>query len=573
MSRFTAPIGIHDFAKLRRSGAAYVDKTAFIAEWLRSPHEVTLIPRPRRFGKTLNLSTVAYFLRLDGDDRRGLFEDLAIWKEEAARAHFGRYPVIAMTFKDAKATTWPQTEARLKLLLAELCDRHAEVLTSDRVSPLSKDVIGKVLRREADSTDCGGLLRHLSAALADHHRAPVAILIDEYDAPIHSAYAGGFVDEALSFFRELLGSGLKDNPHLFKGLLTGILRIAKESIFSDLNHLAVHTVLDPRYATAFGFTEDEVVELATQAGVADRIDAMRDWYNGYRFSGHVIYNPWSVLNFLSEPDRPPRAHWRLTGSDEIIRSLLRHRSLRSDDWARLLAGEAVDKPVMEALALRDVARHPSAVWSFLLFSGYLTATEIRYGESEVYAAVRIPNREVRGVFESVFRRWLDDALDSDAEVDDLLRALVEADADAASHYLTRVLTEQASYYDFPRGTGEVVYHAFVLGLLVRLGGAYRVRSNPESGYGRADVLIIPKSPGEPGVVIELKTLGERDTPEQSLDAAMAQIETRAYATELRAAGATPIHAMAVVFDGKRAHVRTERGGPASSPNQDNRRRP
>jgi hypothetical protein len=556
MGSFRAPIGVHDFARLRRDGATYVDKTALASELLRSPTLVTLLPRPRRFGKTLNLSMLRSFLERTDEDRSDLFEGLAVWEDAEARQHFGRYPVIELSFKGIKARTWADAFVGIRRLLAELAARHLSALQGEALSIPSQVTLDRILRLEAEPAECWDLLGVLSKALARHHGAQVVILIDEYDTPIHAAYVHGYYDDAITFFRAFLGGGLKDNPHLFKGVVTGILRVAKESIFSDLNNLAVYTMLDPRYSTAFGFTEAEVAGLAALAGAEARLDTAREWYDGYRFGGHVIYNPWSVLNFLAEPDMPPRPYWRLTGSDDILRGLLHRRALDLPSWEALLAGETIERPVAESLALRDLDRSEPVLWAFLLFSGYLTATDASYGGREVRARLRIPNREVHGIYESVFARWIEDALATDTEVEGLMRGLLRGDAEAVAEYLTRVLTEQASYHDFPRrGSSEALYHAFVLGLLVRLAGDYRVRSNAESGHGRADVLVVPHRRGAPGVVLELKVPGHGESVEQALASALAQIAARDYAAELRAAGADPVHALAVVFDGKRAHVR------------------
>lgn len=553
VSLLASPIGIHDFAELRRRQATYVDKTAFVTDLLHRPTPVTQFLRPRRFGKTLFVSTLRHFLGRGGEDRADLFQGLAVWDDAKARRHFGRHPVIDLTFEGIHQRTWRDAFTSIRRVLTRLCQQHAYLLDDPRLSHPTRRRLERVLALEADPAEYRDLLGWLSRALADHDGAPAVILIDEYDTPLHAAYAHGYDEEALSFFRVFLGNGLKDNNSLFRGVLTGTLRVAE--LADDINNVTVDTPLTRRYATAFGFTEPEMTDLARLAGAEERLDAIRDWYDGYRFGGETIYNSWSVLNFLSDPAQPPQPFWRLTGSDGILRRLLLRRGLAPTDWEALLAGETVDKPLFESLSLRDLDRSVEPVWTFLLFSGYVTATAVDYERAEPRARLRIPNREVRGVYESIFAGWLRDALDSDTEVEALLRALLRGDADVVGRYLTRILTDQASYHDFPRRAGEAIYHAFVLGLLVRLAGDYHVRSNRESGYGRADVLIIPKRPGHPGVVLELKALEEDETVDTALASAVTQLTDRDYAAELRAAGATPVHALAVVFDGKRAHVR------------------
>jgi hypothetical protein len=398
------------------------------------------------------------------------------------------------------------------------------------------------------------LLPELSQALATHHGQPVVILIDEYDTPIHAAWLHGYYDEAISFFRTFYGEGLKGNAHLFRGVLTGILRVAKESIFSDLNNLMVHDTLDPYFSTAFGFTEPEVQQLAREAGAESSLPALREWYDGYDFGGHAIYNPWSVLNALAKPKMPPQPHWRYTSSDSILERLLGKQGPEPEHWQALLEGKSIQQILLPSLPLRDLDHNPDALWTFLLFSGYLTASDVDYSQANMQAWLRIPNREVRGIYEAVFDGWIRRPLGSQGQADALVDALLRGDADAASASITRVLTEMASYHDFPRER-EDLYHAFTLGLLARVRSTYLLRSNRESGYGRADLLLIPRQSGQPGVVIELKAPSAGQSPERALDEAMAQIERMNYRAELQAAGAQPIFAYALVFENRRAYLR------------------
>jgi hypothetical protein len=353
----------------------------------------------------------------------------------------------------------------------------------------------------------------------------------------------------------------RDNPHLYKGVLTGILRVAKESIFSGLNNLDVFSLLRSEHAESFGFTEREVEALARAAGAEAHRDTLRDWYDGYVFGGRVIYNPWSVIKFLDDADKRPQAHWVATGSDDILRRLITGGRLGSlSEQEALLRGEAVERTIVEPIALRDVDRVSDAVWSFLLFSGYLTAAEVEYGDNGVRARLRIPNREIRLVYTSLVAGWLESGLGGAHAVDSLLKALLAGDAERVEQWLERLLITNVSYHDLPRPAGELPYHMFVLGLLVRLAPDYDVHSNREAGFGRADVTIAPRQPGRPGVIIELKSLDpHRDaSPEAALEAALAQIQARAYAVELRDRGARPIYCYAAVFDGKRAYVRVRR---------------
>jgi hypothetical protein len=561
---FVAPIGISDFRLLRQQGATYVDKTASIARVLASPTQALLFPRPRRFGKTLWLSTLQAFVERGDDDRAALFGDLAIWGHDAARAHMGRYPVVFMTFKDVKHDTWERAVTDVAGIVARAFQGQAGIRST--LSGTAARDFDALADRRADEVLLGRSLAFLSELLHHHHGERVVLLIDEYDTPIHAGYNHGYYDRAVGFFRNFLSGGLKDNSHLFKGVLTGILRVAKESIFSGLNNLDVFSLLRSEHAESFGFTESEVETLAHAAGAGEHLGTLRDWYNGYVFGGRVIYNPWSVIKFLDDADKRPQAHWVATGSDDILRRLVTGGRLGSlSEQEALLRGETVERTIVEPIALRDVDRVSDAVWSFLLFSGYLTASEVEYGDEGVRARLRIPNREIRLVYTSLVAGWLESGLGGSHAVDSLLQALLAGDAERVEQGLERLLITHVSYHDLPRHAGELPYHMFVLGLLVRLAQGHDVHSNREAGFGRADVTIAPRQPGRPGVIIELKSLDpHRDaSPESALEAALAQIDARAYAAELRDRGASPIHCYAAVFDGKRAYVRVRRDADTS----------
>lgn len=557
VKRFDAPTGIDDFAELRERGATYVDKTAFIVDLLTHSAKVTLFPRPRRFGKTLNLSTLRYFLDVDPVDRSGLFEGLAVWDDANAREHYQRHPVVLLSFKELKATSFDAMMSGIRLQLKRWMQDRTALLDSPRVGVADRDILRGLAHATASDAECREALLALSSALASHHGAPVAVLIDEYDTPIQAAWLNGYYDEAIDFFRPFLGAAFKGNPHLFKGVLTGILRVAKESIFSGLNNLDVYGILQPEYSDTFGFTEDEVTELARRADALDHLDALRAWYNGYRFGGTVIYNPWSVIKFLSSRDKAPRAWWINTGEDALIRHLVRGRQLGTLSLQEaLITGETVEQPISEAIAMPDVGRIPSVLTSLLLFSGYLTTEAVEWGFDGALARLRVPNHEVRTAFGRLFASELDAGLATTyRSIDDLRAVLLAGDSEQLALYLTRILLADASYHDFPSHLGEAVYHTFVLGLLVHLRDDYAVRSNREAGLGRADVLITPHRPGEPGVVLELKVPGRDGDVDKALDAGAEQIRAKRYVAALEAQGAAPVHAMVVVFDGKLAHVR------------------
>ena len=549
---FAAPIGVSDFRLLRTWGATYVDKTALVREVVSAPSQVLLVPRPRRFGKTLNLSMLGAFLGRSGEDPAPLFEGLDAWEDPVARAHFRRYPLISLTFEDVKHESWETCRESIGVVVAEALREHAELLERGGLSADEAREFAAVAAGEASEARLCRALRSLCRHLHAYHGEPAVLLIDEYDTPIHAGYHHGYYDRVVGFFRNLLSASLKDNPDLFRGVLTGILRVAKESVFSGLNNLAVHSILSARFATAFGFTEDEVAWLAGLAGLSERLPEIRDWYNGYRFGGATIYNPWSVLSYLRNPDDGPRAYWATTASDELIRELFsRGQAGKVADVEAILRGEALDKPVDENLVLRDLGRRPEAIWSLLLYSGYLRA------EAGTGATLRLalPNREVAVAWRAAFTRILEAGLHGGDHVRDMLAALLAGDDAEFGRYLSDLLLNTLSYHDFGPRPRERVYHAFIAGMLVFLEPGHEVRSNRESGHGRYDVMVSPRTPGEPGVVLELKAVDDGAAVDQALDEACHQLRDRDYAADLRARGAAPVHELAVVFDGKRAHVR------------------
>jgi hypothetical protein len=552
------PIGQSDFRVLREQGYTYVDKSAFIVDVLEASAQVLLLPRPRRFGKTLNLSMMRYYVERSAEDQSELFAGLEVEGSTTARAHQQRYPVMFLTFKDIKESSWDACLSGLAGVLAGLYREHAYLLDSEVLQPQERDAFTAILNGTAPVTQAAAALRELSRLLALHHGERVVLLIDEYDTPLHAAYHGRYYDQAVGHLRNLLSGGLKDNPHLFKGVLTGILRVAKESIFSGLNNLAVYSILRPEFATAFGFTEPEVAELAELAGAPEANAGIREWYDGYRFGERTLYNPWSVINFLDSEDRKFRPYWIATSSNDLVREMMTTgpHGLRTELEA-LLSGGTVDKPIEEHIVLRDIDTKPDALWSFLLFSGYLRAREL-YTDAldQQWARLDLPNREVRAALATMVKDWLSERVGGASEVQALLQALLRGNARVLEHYLSRMMKVSLSDHDTGGREPERVIHGFIVGLLVGLQPEYEVRSNRESGLGRYDVMVLPRTAGRPGVVLELKTVevDDGETPSAALESALRQIRERDYATELRERGASPIIELAAVFDGKRAWV-------------------
>ena len=551
------PLGISDFRKLRQRGLTYVDKTASIAQMLAATPEVLLFPRPRRFGKTLLLSTLQAFVERGDEDREPLFRDLAIWNDPAARQHLARYPVVFMTFKDVKLTTWDECLESLGAIIAHAFDAHREVRAS--LGGMDAGIFDAVIEHRASPVRLMRSLGFLSEILHRHHGERVVLLIDEYDTPIHAGYVHGYYDRVIEFFRNFLSGGLKDNSHLFKGVLTGILRVAKESIFSGLNNLRVFSLLHPAFGSAFGFTEPEVADLLGRAGVADRSVEVQRWYNGYVFGRTVVYNPWSVLSFLADVPYAlkPQPYWLSTSSNELVKDLIvRHADHVQPELEALLAGQSILRVIDENVAFQELARRPSSLWSLLVFSGYLKAEEPADATEPASYALSIPNQEVRQVYTSTFQLWMEDHVRAGGgDLERLTRALLAGDAETFQDQLQAFATNVLSYHDTALPAPEKLYHGFILGLLTVLEPHYLVRSNRESGQGRPDVQIRPAVPGNPGVLLELKVARPGHTTlDEALAQGLAQIARRGYAAELHAAGAQPIHALAVAFDGKTVRV-------------------
>jgi hypothetical protein len=559
------PLGISDYRELRRNGYSYVDKTAFAADVLAGDAKVLLFPRPRRFGKTLNIRMLQAFLERGGDDTTDIFADTTVWSwnEGQAREHFKRYPVIALSFKDVKGKTWTQLWTDLQLLLTNELTRLPENGTLDEGKCPSPDYVAKLRHPDAGPDAFRHYLSVLSEWAYATTREPVVIPIDEYDAPLHAAWQHSHWDDTVGFFRTFLSSGFKDNARLFRGVLTGILKVAKENIFSGLNNLSTLSILQSHCAQHFGFTQAEVDELLKAANLFEQRDQVRDWYDGYRFGMSdpvVLYNPWSLLCWLNAPEDGFQSFWKNSSSNDLVRELLIKQAAEiGPELQALVRGETVERLLDENVAFQDLERSKSALWSILTFTGYLTPVHSAHVQRHSQAALRIPNQEVLSIFEDTFLPLVTDQPTSLSR-STLAEAMLSGDASRFARLLTDSLTAALSYHvvaQLPTGRPvEAVYQAFIVGLLLHLQDTHRVVSNREAGAGRADVLVIPKSPG-PGVVLELKTIDKRfgETAESSMQRALEQLRKRDYAAELRAAGATEVHELAVVFDSKVCDVR------------------
>jgi len=554
------PIGLDDFRSLREQRLEYVDKSDLIRQLLDRPGvQAIVFPRPRRFGKTLNLSMLRCWFEKRDEDLSHLFQDLSIWRAgDEYRAHFQRYPVIHFNFKGTKAESFEDCWGAIREKIIDLYNEHRYLLDGGGLDDIESRRYRQILAAGSDATLYRRALLDLSAYLHQHHREKVVILIDGYDEPIHADHFHGYAPRIIDFMGAFFTNGLKTNSHLHRAVVTGILRVGKESLFSDANNIDVHTLLATQFNTCFGFTEVEVAALLARHGRADELQAVRSWYNGYLFGDEVIYNPWSVLCFLDREDTSPKPYWLSTSSNDLVRELLEHHAFELESvFETLLEGGGIERVLDENVVLSELHRSEDALFGLLVFSGYLKAAPLPDDATgRAVHRLSIPNREVRHVYATTFRTWMENRMKGHGgSLDKLTRALLGGDAERFEEQLQAFVTNVLSYHDPGALDPERVYQGFVVGLLAVLEPVYQVRSNRESGKGRPDVLIRPMQPGKAGVVLELKVARPgKKTLEQALSEGLAQLRAKDYAAELRSMGAAPIHAFTVAFDGKEVRV-------------------
>ncbi|MBA3238243.1 MAG: AAA family ATPase [Parachlamydiaceae bacterium] len=551
------PIGISDFKEVIEDNYAYVDKTLLIEELIEKGAKVALIPRLRRFGKTLNLSMLRYFFEKGKQETGYLFKDLKIWKNEKYRALQGQFPVIFITLKDVKHDSWEKTFASLRELIAAEFERHSYLLEGNNLTIKEKALYHKIVFGEDGETIIEKSLLLLSEWLHRYHSKRVILLIDEYDTPAHAAYIGNYYDTLIGFLRNWLSAVLKDNVFLERGVLTGILRIAKESIFSGLNNISTFTILNETFSDKFGLLESEVKELLDHYDLSEKLSDMRKWYNGYRIGSSTnIYNPWSVLNSIA--NRGALApYWVNTSENALMKKLIAQGT--SDfkaDIEQLLKGEFIEMNIDDGVVFSELQQNPNALWSLLLYCGYLTLDSApSYGTP---CHLRIPNTEIAELYKSMILSWFEQSI-HEYKYRLLLSSLTSGDIDTFSQIFQEFMLSSVSVFDVPSEESEKIYHGFVLGMLIGLKDRYEVKSNRESGLGRYDVMLIPKTPNELGIVMEFKKIGrfEKTTLEAAVDSALKQIEDRLYAQELIDRGVTRILYIGFGFEGKEVLIRSK----------------
>lgn len=549
------PVGVSDY-RLASTEYYYIDKTMMLKDFIDERPMVTLFTRPRRFGKTLNMDMLRTFFEKTNEDTSKYFKDKKIWEQgEYYRSFQGKYPVIFITLKDVKHNSWDNTFANIGSIISSEYCRHSDLSKSPKLDKKQKDFYDKMVSEKFSAVDLERSLLYLSEMLKKHYGEGAVIIIDEYDTPIQSGHTNGFYDDVIAFMRNLLSGCFKDNKSLAFGFLTGILRVAKESIFSGLNNLTINSVLDNKYSEYFGFTANEVKEMAAYYSAPDKFDEVCEWYDGYRFGKTDIFNPWSVINYFSN-DCEPRAFWLSTGSNDIIGEIIKEADNEIyERLSSLVNGSSFTTYIDTSVIYPQIKNNPSSIYSFLLMAGYLKVVKSSVSISgDFMCEVALPNKEISLVYRKEILQKLENLIPQATAIA-VEEAIFSGNGEKLRDIISNFLIQSVSAFD---AAGENFYHGFMLGVCALFGNSY-VTSNRESGDGRYDIALSPKVSNLPGIIIELKA--EKNCNENKLQelakTALKQINDKKYDTELKSKGVKTIYKYGVAFSGKHVAVETE----------------
>ena len=542
-------IGTSDFKKMRVNDYYYIDKTMYIKDIIDNKSEVILVTRPRRFGKTLNMSMLKYYFDCRAKDSQELFKGLKIMsQEEKYTSKLGAYPVIYLTLKDAGLMNYEMMVMQLKTIMMELFYEHRNLLEGEMAEG-ERNIFNKILSANITDIELINVLKMLSKIMYQYYNKPVILLIDEYDVPLQSAYVEGYYEEAIKFFKIFYGMTFKDNPYLEKTVLTGVSRVAKESIFSGANNFKVFTVLDNQFADDFGITEKEMDKVIEDFKIEDDKEEIKKWYDGYKI-GNVegIYNPWSILNYLTDKQLKP--YWVNTSSNDLIKLVLKNSTTVKEKIERLLKGEAIEVPINLETVIVGIENNEDNIWGLMLGTGYLKVVEVVDLLSKIYK-VALSNYEIKLLFEEIISNWFKDKVIGN-DLRSILKDLVTLNLKEYEKKFEKLVVEMFSYMDVGENTAENFYHAFVLGMLVGLKDSYYVNSNRESGMGRYDIMLEPKDKNGNSFIMEFKVLEDKEekTIEETIENAKKQIEEKGYENNLRERGFKNITKMVYAFKGK-----------------------
>ena len=542
-------LGESDFKSIRIKNYYFIDKTIYIKNIIDNSSKVILVTRPRRFGKTLNMSMLKYYFDCRQRDNRELFNGLKIMQqEEKYTAKLGAYPVIYLTLKDAGLMTYEMMIMQLKTIMMELFYEHKELLEGE-MSTGERMIFNKILSAEATDVDLLNSLKMLSKIMSQYYDKPVILLLDEYDVPLQNAYVEGYYDEAIKFFKTFYGTTFKDNPYLEKTIITGVSRVAKESIFSGANNFDVYTVLDNEFADDFGITEEEMDKVIEDFEVQDDKEEIKKWYDGYKI-GNVegIYNPWSILNYLNKKQIMP--YWVNTSSNDLIKLVLKNSSTVKERIQRLLNDEEIEVKIDLETIIVGIENNEDNIWGLMVQTGYLKVEEVVDLVGKRYK-VKFPNYEIKHLFEDIIDNWFRDKVIGN-DLKSILKDLVTLNIEEYEEKFKILVKEMFSYMDVGENTAENFYHAFVLGMLVGLKDTYYVNSNRESGLGRYDIMLEPKDKNKNSFIMEFKVYKEEKekTIEETIENAKKQIEEKGYEQNLKERGFKNITKIVYAFKGK-----------------------